>query len=664
MPEIDFNSLVAPKATGPRPGQSPAPHDAWSGGYPVGMSADLRRVLALPRRALELDGTERAEAIIDQFTELCARPLRNGRCGCAAVDPVRHKEEGCITRLRLVQALALREIAIAGGLVGPIGVGHGKTLLDVLAAFALRRFDPKVRKIVLLIPPRLQSQLQSDYRYIGQHFRVPQIVFHGIDYKNTLTCMDDMVPLERDAPEVHVVTYARLSRPESTAWLEDHLRPDAFISDEVHKIRNPKSAGGSRIDRWMRDHPNTRFVCWSGSITKDKISDYGRFARWALRGGSPLPLDEEVEADWGRALNPSNNPADPGPLLALCAPGEHINSAWRRRVIETLGVVTTSAPSSDSQLELYECEAPVIPQDVQHALKMIRGQLPGQDGPQRPDGEELVDALSQRRTAIEAACGFYYRWIFPRCEFPRDTDLVDEWREKRRNWFREVRKKLEQLEDHLDSPHLVENAAKRFYGDMPRRKGLPEWESRYWPAWRDIRNKVYHETEEVWISDYLVDDVARRALERPMIVWYEHSAFAERLAAKSRLPMFGGGEKAKLALIGDPQRGIPGEDGSRSVIASIKALGTGTNRLQFRFHEAIIPVPAATPDTWEQCLGRLDRPGQASPVVRYGFYRHTPEFRKSVDTALMKAYYVEGIHGAQKIVQGFALGGIDTDPEA
>lgn len=657
---IDFDDLVAPKGVGPRPGQAYTPHEAWGHKPPVQMSHDLRRVLGLPRRMLELDGTERAETIIQLQTERYARPERK-KCRCAEIDPERHRDEGCIKTLRLVQSLALREIGICGGLLGPIGVGHGKTLIDLLAPLAFQQVGKEL--CVLAVPPGLVTQLLNDYRYIGQHFRMPQIVIHGHGYSNTCNKMDPEVPLERGAPVVHVVPYSRLSRPEATDWLSTHLKPEALIADEAHKLRSIKtSATAKRVKRYMEDHPEVRFACWSGSITSKKIQDYAHLAAWALRGGSPLPLEEMVVDDWGRAYNPSDNPADPGRLMELCEPGENFKDGFRRRIIETIGVVTTSAPAVDCELELYERQAPDVPQAIKDALKMVRGELKDQDGPQRPDGEELVDALSQARVAMQVACGFYYKWIFPRCEFPRDQPLVDEWREKRGNWFREVRQKLKHSDEHLDSPRLVQNAAERAWGDRPALRDLPVWKAKHWTAWRDIEKKVYYDQKTVWLDEYLVHDVVKWALEQPAktgrggVVWYEHGAFGERVSAISKLPMFGGGKDAKIALLGDTKLGIPGEDGSRSVVCSIKALGTGTNGMQHRWNEALIPVPMSTPDGWEQTLGRLHRIGQRAARVRYGFYRHTEEMQRHVDAALAAALYVEGLHGRQKIVQGFDLG--------
>lgn len=644
---IDWDRLVAGKLVRPVAGQ--AMHNAWGYKPAVSFSSEMRRVLDLPRRGLELDGTERAEAIIDSMMELFARPPVPGRkCRCATLDPDRHREEGCIERLRLPQAQALREIGICGGLLGPIGVGHGKTLVDLLAALAFRRYDKDVHDVLLVVPAGLATQLEGDYVYYGQHFKMPQIVFHGIDYENTLRKMDTRVPLDRNAPAIHVMSYTRLSRPESTSWLERELKPHAIIADECHKLRSIKTATGNRVWRYMEDiAPQTKFVGLSGSMTAKKIQDYWHLAKWALRGGSPLPVVEEVVNEWGTALNPSDNPADPGRLMQLCNPGEHLYDGFKRRVAETVGVVTTAAPAVDVALELDERPAPPIPSLVRQYLADVRASAV------RPDGEELLTSLEIAACAMQIACGFYYRWIYPRCEFPRDEELVIEWRETRRAFFKEIRAKLKNLDEHMDSPRLVMNAAERFYGIRPKKPGLPVWEAKTFPAWHKIRGMVYAETEAVCFDDYLVRDAAAWASERRGVIWYEHDAIGEWISKLSGLPKYGGGKLAKEMMLGDPKKGIRGEDGSRSIICSIKAHGTGTNGLQHRFHEALTICPMADPNGWEQHVGRLHRPGQ-NHDVHHWFYRHTPELRAHLQAALAAAYYVEGTgFGAQKIIRAY-----------
>lgn len=1012
---IDFDDLVARKGIGPKPGQTQSPHSAWSYKTAVSRSEDLRRILALPRRAQELDGTDRAEAIIDVMTERFAR--NNTRCKCSVLQPERHREEGCITRLRLVQALALREIGIAGGLLGPVGTGFGKSLIDLLAPLALTSVGVKLS--VLLIPPRLVPQLIGDYEYVGQHFKMPQIVFHGNAYTNTVQRMNNTVLLEKGAPVVHVVPYSRLMRPEATAWLETALKPEAIIADEcfvgetlidtdegsltikdvvennrakrvlsydthlqqhvwkniTKRIRNPgterlvrvnhdygsftctethkiwtvaegyvrakdltvgqllvrtpvpslpgtilvskqrissseilfdtlckhqrkqisqdtksrnlripaqqaerdtrnnirdafvrpgmfempesfhhqvevegysqilfeklwgkscserqeisqalgcetvetnrsssgdtraarnlgsgfawedlsrtwrewstdkastsfteeswstggsdgardtdkssswtfsesagqlqsrhrfpristsdrgrrsitqnqemevsgsskdrdpkfsrvvsvevlergsvradrscgvgdfvydltvedthnyfangvlvsnchklrdfrKSSTGKRVKRYMDDHPETFFCGWSGSITAKSLRDYAHLAAWALKHKSPLPNDEHVTDDWARALDPSDNPADPGPLMRLCDPGENISDGFRRRLVETLGVVVTSTPSVDCKLVIEEKKAPPLPESVKQALRLVRGEVEGQSGPQRPDGEELVDSLSMNRIAMQVACGFYYKWIYPKCEFPRDTKLVLSWLEARKEWFCEVREKLKRSEEHLDSPLLVQHAAERAHNDRPTHKGLPVWKSTNWPRWRDTRNTVHYETETVWLDDFLVNDVVEWARENRGIVWYDHGAFGQRVSELSGLPMFGAGKDAKALLLGDSNRGIKGEDGSRSVVCSAKAHGTGTNGLQHRFSDALI-VTLPSGDGVEQVISRLHRPGQKADTVRYSFFKHTKEISAHVDNVLRAAIYVENTLGSrQKITLGFEV---------
>ena len=651
---IDWDDIVAPKLVKPGENRVSPGHESWGYKPQVSTSSELRRVLSLERRPLELDGTERAETIIDMQMALYARPVVPGRqCRCAELDPDRHREEGCIERLRLPQAQALREIAICGGALCPIGVGHGKTLVDLLAALAFQRYDQSIRDIVLLVPPGLAVQLEGDYVYYGQHFKMPQIVFHGISYSNTITKMDTRVPLERGCNTIHVVPYSRLSRPESTEWLERVLKPQAIIADECHKLRSaglPKNKGatGTRIWRYMEDiAPDTKFVGLSGSMTAKKIQDYWHLAKWALRGGSPLPTVDAIVDEWGGAINPSDNPADPGRLMDLCEPDEHLYAGFRRRVAETIGVVTTATPSVAVTLTLNERKAPTIPPDVHAHLKKLR------DESIRPDGEELLTSLEVAACAMQLSFGFYYRWIYPRCEFPRDDQLVIDWKEARRAYFKAVRQKLKDPDTHLDSPRLVMNAAERHYGLRPKKTGLPTWECPTFPAWNRIRGMVYAETEAICFNDYIVQDAAQWARENNGVIWYEHDAIGEWLAQVSHFPKYGGGKLAKETMLGNPKKGTRGEDGSRSIICSVKAHGTGTNGLQHRFRDCLLLHITPDPNLVEQTLGRLHRPGQ-NHDVNASFYRHTDEMRVQLEDALAAAYYVEGTgFGAQKIIKAY-----------
>ena len=90
------------------------------------------------------------------------------------------------------------------GIIGAIGVGHGKTL----ASFLL----PVVwgcKKPVLLIPPAMRAQCRRDIQEWSEHY---------------------------DFPVPHIVAYSEISSPTRGDILEV-LQPDCIIADEAHCLR-------------------------------------------------------------------------------------------------------------------------------------------------------------------------------------------------------------------------------------------------------------------------------------------------------------------------------------------------------------------------------------------------------------------------------------------
>lgn len=637
---LDLTKMVAQPGVAEYAGQVRAPREAWGSRPAVGRSEELTRILALPRRTPELDGTPRAEAIIDQQT---ARYTRGPRaCRCAEIDPD-HAVKGCVTRLKFVQAWALRELAICGGLVGMIGVGHGKTLLDLLAPLAFWHqmppgTDPESLLVVLLLPLKRDkaASFVRAYDTYAEHWQMPSMVIQGYP---------DGDRLRPGVPKLQVMPYSRLKLTSATDWVS-RVRPHAFVVDECHKLRNRDSATVSRVERHIKANPGTRAAVWSGSITSNSIKNHAHLADWALGEGSPLPRQKDVVANWSTAIDPSKNPADPGALLdgliatGFCKPGETLYKGIRHRQCETLGVVTTSTSSADCKLEILERTPPPVPDKLQkliaRALEFVR-----------PDGEELVTALQAVECACTIACGFHYRWIFPHNEFPRDEQLVLTWIERRRLFFQELRQKLKHRDEHIDSPELAIRAAQRAYGMRPRDRDLPEWHSQMFLPWAEIKDQVKPEQDSVWLDDFLVDDAAAWAREHRGIVWFQYGPFGRRLAQKHKLPYYGAGKGAGEALLE--------EDGSRSILVSLDAHGTGTDGLQFKFSEQLYPNLPGGSDMWEQSLGRLRRAGQPADVVRAWFHMHTRELRRRVRNALRAAYYVAGTTPMQQqILGGFA----------
>lgn len=554
---------------------------------PVTGSEDLNRIIALPRRVPSKEDLETLRKVM-------TAAYRNNK-------PLSTKGP---QELNTIQAWALYEISKLGGLLGPIGTGHGKTGLDVLSTLAL----PNCKTAVLLIPAALKEQLVINYREWSVNFKVPNLAGQRTFNKNL--------------PTIYVVTYDQLSRESGSSMLSK-LSPDVIIADEAHNLKHKSSTRTRRVLRYFADNPHCRFLGWSGTLTTKSLREYGHLAALALRKASPIPLHWATLEEWANALDASVRgvPAPPGQLVRL---GEPVREAFRSRLVQTPGVVATE--ESSIGIGLYFLERKVtVPAAVDEALNKLR------ESWCRPDGEELVEAIQFYRCARELASGFYYRWRFPRKE---SRETIDTWLAARKTWRKELRGQLSKNLPGLDSPLLCAKAAIRHFAGVPT--NLPTWEAASWPEWQAVHKSVRPETEAVWLDKYLVDD-AMKDLDAKTIVWYSHEAFGRELAARG-LPTFGAGDTRILA-----------EDGTRAIGASIAAHGTGKNLQSFGTNR-IANYPDALA-AWEQLLGRTHRPGQTADEVNVEVYRHTFELSDSIKKAREYARYVkETMGGAQKLL--------------
>ena len=557
------------------------------GHVPVGPSEDLTRILALPRRVLDPADPKAAE----RWT--AALRKTDAPCDC------KERWGFCIQQLMPIQGWALEEASHVGGLLGLVAVGGGKTGLDILLPLVV----PGCKTAVLLIPPNLKHQLLArDLPQWSAHWKVPNLA--GGRY------------FTQGLPTLHVVAYSELSSAKATDLLR-RIRPDLVIADECHQLKHRTAARTRRLLRQFSENPETRLCALSGTVTNRSLLDYGHLASHALGGRSPLPLHPSVLEEWAGALDAETAhtvAAPAGALRQLCTPLEHVRVGFRRRLVESPGVVATSESSLGTSLVL-DNRPLQTPPDVSLALEIVR------DTWQRPDGEELTEAMQKARVCQELAAGVYLRWIWPRME---PEALILEWLDARKVWHKELREKLRFGGEGMDSPLLCARAAARWYAGE---RGHATWASTYWPRWQSIKDKCIPETEAVWVSDYLVRDAAGWAAESPGIVWYSNDAVGRKIAEIGKLPFFGPGAEASAAILR--------ETGNRSIVASLRAHGEGKN-LQV-FNRCLF---AQFPTNPEQNIGRLHRPGQQADEVTAYFYRHTPELRDAFDTAWKRAQYV------------------------
>ncbi len=614
---------------------------------------DFERIMALPRRtALDCERapgqrfySAEAQALAEYVTEKFAKTRRT-KCACVDLG-----YSTCIKLLNPSQAWSLREMGKLGGAIGMIGVGGGKTIMGILAPLAV----PNCKVAVLLAKPDQRIHYWAAYLRLREHFRVPSFKFDELTSE-----MGDVVP---GAPALHFVPYSKLSQASSTDLLE-RMNPDLIICDEAHSVSARTSSRTNRLLRYLANHDGIRFCAWSGTLIKKSIRDQAHLMSHALGMNSPMPLDpDDVEA-WAAVFDPSPTPdTETSTAKKLYDAFDHggrdrkwyqrggvnegVRQGYRQHVLETPGVISTREASVGCSLPFYERRV-ALPDSVRKALRDVRELM------KRPDGEELVEATEIALCARNIASGFYFYWAFPGkpCTCPPEVfidsqrcmncQFIEEWYRRRTAWNKELRDRLRSFDVHMDSPLLCTNAAMRAYQDEIYKGELPVWPAQAWPLWQEIRDQVQYTPKVKWIDEFFAQDAADWAKEHTGIVWCQSSAFGRKVAELAGIQYHGGGPEAEANILA--------EKGNRSIVASLKAHGTGRDGLQHKYREQYFPEPPASGETWQQALGRLARPGQEADSVETWVARHSSEVRDALANALRDAEFTESMTGNHQML--------------
>ena len=529
--------------------------------------SDLERVLDL--EADDLDG----EALADQWTDRLA--VTNAR-------------------LRPIQAIALEVVSRYKCLFGSIGVGHGKTLICLLAGAAAG-----ARRPLLLVPPALVEQMKTEAKTWSALFR--------------------FVP-------PRVVSYGILSTKKGSTLLEE-IKPDLIIADECHALRHKTSARTKRILRYFREHPTAGFVGVSGTITSKSLLDYAHLLELSLRDRAPIPLSRFGAGgleSWASILDVNGEATKEDfsafwPLVRWSGGSDYMpdkpterkalaRRAFSKRLASTPGVVCTVVSSCEASLHVVE-HYPNPSDAVRGALTTLSTRW------ETPEGEPLADASAFARVAKQLSLGFYYRW-----EWQGEPDLV--WLERRRAWIRAVSRVLRySAREGLDSPALVDQWVASGRGNKETRAA--------WHAWQEVKHRPAPEIVPVWIDRsimlYAVDWLA--ALDEPAIIWYRSKAVGEALFDLG-LPVYGSASSCPST---DPR--YPHKIG-----ASIAVHGKGRNLQAYRLGLVLEPPGGAS---FEQLIGRYHRQGQKADLVEFHVLQHTEPLKKALTRARADALYIE-----------------------
>lgn len=512
--------------------------------------------------------------------------------------------------LRPIQRQALGAIADAKAGLFPIGVGHGKTYIALLAGAAMG-----AERVIVLTPPRTVEQVYQSLAKVDSHFRIPR---------------------------TDVVAYSTLSRPDASDLLRRLIAgvdPSkvVLVADEAHNLKRLTSARTKRVARFLSESPGVRFVAMSGTLTAKSIKDFAHLSEWSLRDGSPVPrpghpqgnaalehwaacIDADgrggvADYDWCKGLwEWAGHDAAKFPLgVAAQHRRDGLRDALHTRIQTTRGVVTTDQSSWGASLYL-ERVYPQVPAEIRTAMAEVERTKC------RPDGEPLESPVDQWRILRQLSLGFWYRWVWPNGNPDR------QWLDARAAWARHVRA---QLDDHsgegYDSPLLVYNRVSREHA-AGQRMAI----HRAWEAWTKVKDRPAPPVEAVWVSDRLLDAAIAPVLDSasPWIIWYSDDAVAGAL------------ERRGLEVI-RPSKPVP--KGGRTVCLSWRSHGTGLNLQAWAQNLVLSPSPSGL--EWEQLIGRTHRPGQQEDEVWVSVLAHTPAFRDALANAKRDAEYLQHTTG-------------------
>lgn len=563
-------------------------------GY-VENTPEFRRIYDLPRRPQGIP-----EWMVEEMTQWLKTP------------------EGTWS-LRVVQAQALRELYDYGGTFVAAGVGHGKTLISLLAPVVVGAERP-----TLVVPAALRDKTIAEaWEVYADHWQIPRIGMH-----------DD------PAAELTVISYEMLGIARYADWL-DRRSPDLLIFDEVHKIKNRGAAVTRRVSRYMAANPDARVVAMSGTVTQRSLRDFSHVMSWCLKPEhTPLPQKKEELEVWARAVDRKvDRRPDPGALKQLIArdtwdeaqsdPQRRlaaIREGVYRRLSDTPAVAYTTSASVEASIYLSTIK--IDNPDTRALLDEVRET-------KLLDDDELLPQ-DVWRVSRQIALGFYYRW---------EPQAPPEWMRARKLWRCFVRDAIgEDPEASIyDSELVVAQAVDRFEagkgGDPMLARGVS-----LLADWRAIRGTFEPNPVPQWFTSAVLEQIAEHLRSQPpTLVWVEHRCVGERLSALLGVPFF-----ANKGRSADGQQ-VEAWDRKQHAVLSIAANCTGRNLQAWNRNLIVTPMPNGGP--WQQLMGRTHRQGQEEDEVFFDVVEACNQNADDLSQARADALYIQTMTGEpQKLV--------------
>jgi hypothetical protein len=525
-------------------------------------------------------------------------------------------------RLYRPQANGLVAYQKTGGLLAPIGVGWGKTLLSLM--IGQYAYDHEgIKHILLCVPPQVVDQLMCDLRWARTRVRFTVTVLSF--YKRSRQKRMQMA--QARWPGIYIMPYSLFSSPDASDVLAT-LRPDLILADEAHNFARRTAARTKRLIHYMdKENEDCRLACMSGTITSKTVMDYYHLGRRALRAHNPLPNDTTQAYDWAQLIDAKAETGQrAGPLLPLCQwaaknfPDEHIDEtrngfrrAYRLRLNTSPGVVASGDEEIGTSLIFHnekvdlECDVlkGLMEQVSQHWLT--------------PNGDEIEHAIHTWKWLNELSAGFYNELTWPTADVLAErrgidvaeaTDLLDRAKmhhAAHQDYARQLRDFLEyRAKPGLDTPFLVG-------GDM-NQHGNANVPNSLYAAWSHMKSLEFEgmperDSRAVRVCDYKLKRAVDYAIHLDdtgsgCIFWVYHQEIGQwlyELCQERMLP-------ALHCPAGENKQIIDPANKDKVVVASLTAHGVGKN-LQ-HFHNQYFVQWPRDPRAAEQTIGRTHRNGQ------------------------------------------------------
>jgi len=573
-------------------------------------SAEFLRVKNLPRRAMEVledeaAGEELATVVSD---------LLYGANGGHGPSPL---------PLRPLQAAMLVDAAEHEGLLISLDVGAGKSWAAPLFVTDQkpRELWPQIQceRPVMLLPPSVKAEMTGTViPTLSKHYRIH--------------------------PNLKLVAYSELQTAKKADILNE-LRPDVLIVDEAHNLKNLTSARSKRVKVWMKEHPETKVIAMTGTLSDKSLRDFWHILLWTHPHDAPLPTKWVELEDWANAVDAGVDPLErmpPGALLELCEDGESAREGLQRRMSETSGFMLAQVESIKTPLIVTARRDLETPKNVLDALALL------DDAWVTPDMEPVPDGARWAQRMRELSLGFYYVWDWSKVT--KDGRPDQEWLRARSAWSQLVRDICRRGNAQLDSELRVRNATRA--GSLP--KSIQDMALATLQQWDEQRVKPEPETKPVWLSDFALvwamewmEDAERS--EHPGLVWCEHDAVLSWFA-RAGASVYEGGTSEELIAYAKSK-----EAGRRSLVLSTRSHYQGKN-LQ-AWHNNLVLTPMPNGKTWQQLLGRTHRAKQLAETVWCDFLAHTDVSFRSMAEAVKRARYsTETFKAPQKLLSCVARG--------